>query len=71
MQRGRPKSETPTYVLTIRVPRELRDRIDRQLDRLETHVGIKASRNDLIRHAIRRYLDDEESPPDPARSTAN
>ena len=57
MTRGRPKQDEPTCVLAVRVPVALRDELDRYLDALETRVGLKASRNEIIRHALRLFLD--------------
>jgi hypothetical protein len=56
MPQGRPKREEPTCVLAVRVPVALRDALDRYLDALETRVGLKASRNEIIRHALRLFL---------------
>jgi len=41
----------------VRVPVALRDDLDRYLDALETRVGLKASRTEIIRHALRLFLD--------------
>ena len=56
MPQGRPKREEPTCVLAVRVPVALREALDRYLDALETRVGLKASRNEIIRHALRLFL---------------
>ena len=56
MARGRPKSDEPTWVLAVRVPMALREQLDRYLDALETQIGLKASRNEIIRHALRQFL---------------
>jgi hypothetical protein len=56
MPRGRPTRDEPTCVLAVRVPIALRDALDRYLDALETRVGLKASRNAIIRHALRLFL---------------
>ena len=48
MARGRPKGDEPTCVLAVRVPIALREQLDRYLDALETRVGLKASRNEII-----------------------
>ena len=61
MPQGRPKREEPTCVLAVRVPVALREALDRYLDALETRVGLKASRNAIIRHALRLFL--ETQPP--------
>ena len=59
MARGRPKGDEPTCVLAVRVPIALREQLDRYLDALETRVGLKASRNEIIRHALRQLLEAE------------
>jgi hypothetical protein len=56
MVRGRPKGDEPTCVLAVRVSIALREQLDRYLDVLETRIGLKASRNEIIRHALRRFL---------------
>ena len=57
MARGRPTGDAPTCVLAVRVPVALRDALDRYLDALETRIGLKASRNEIIRHALRQFLE--------------
>jgi hypothetical protein len=54
---GRPKSEVETEVIAVRIPVELRERLDRYLDRLETETGIKANRNSIVRHTLKLFLD--------------
>jgi len=56
MTRGRPKGDEPTCVLAVRVPVALREELDRYLDALETRLGLKGSRNEIIRHALRLFL---------------
>jgi metal-responsive CopG/Arc/MetJ family transcriptional regulator len=46
--------------LAVRVPIALREQLDRYLDALETRVGLKASRNEIIRHALRQFLEAEQ-----------
>ena len=60
MPQGRPKRDEPTCVLAVRVPVALRDALDRYLDALETRVGLKASRNEIIRHALRLLLEPQQ-----------
>jgi len=65
MARGRPKGDESTCVLAVRVPIALREELDRYLDALETRIGLKASRNAIIRHALRQFLEAEphQGPP--------
>lgn len=60
MVRGRPKGDEPTCVLAVRIPIALREELDRYLDALETRIGLKASRNAIIRHALRQFLEAEQ-----------
>ena len=60
MPPGRPTRDEPTCVLAVRVPVALRDALDRYLDALETRVGLKASRNAIIRHALRLFLETQQ-----------
>ncbi len=57
---GRPKGPEETTTITIRIPVSLRERLDRHLDRLETRMGLKANRASICRHALVRYLDEQE-----------
>jgi len=57
---GRPKGEA-TCVISVRMPTDLRERLDRHLDRLVTQHGIKTSRIALICHAVQLYLEGQES----------
>jgi Arc/MetJ-type ribon-helix-helix transcriptional regulator len=52
-----------TCVIAVRVPLALRDQLDRYLDRLETRVGLKASRTEIIRHALRLFLEARDATP--------
>jgi hypothetical protein len=61
MVRGRPQRDEPTCVLAVRVPIALREALDRYLDTLETRIGLKASRNAIIRHALRQFLEAEQN----------
>jgi metal-responsive CopG/Arc/MetJ family transcriptional regulator len=56
---GRPKGEE-TCVISVRMPVDLRERLDRHLDRLVTKHGIKTSRVALISHAVQVYLEGHE-----------
>ena len=60
MRRGRPNSEVETCVLAARIPVALRDALDRYLDALETRLGLKANRTEIIRHALRLFLEAQE-----------
>jgi len=60
MRKGRPKSAVETCVLAVRIPVALRAALDRYLDALETRIGLKANRNEIIRHALRLFLEAQE-----------
>jgi metal-responsive CopG/Arc/MetJ family transcriptional regulator len=57
---GRPKSDVETEVIAVRIPKELGERLDRYLDRLEIQTGIKSNRNSIVRHALRLFLNAQE-----------
>ena len=57
---GRPKGLEETVTIAIRIPVSLRERLDKHLDRLETRMGLKANRASICRHALARYLDEQE-----------
>jgi predicted transcriptional regulator len=42
------------------MPIALREELDRYLDALETRIGLKASRNAIIRHALHQFLEAEQ-----------
>ncbi len=54
---GRPKEPT---TITVRIPMSLRERLEKHLDRLEVRMGLKANRASICRHALVRYLDEQE-----------
>lgn len=49
-----------TCVLAVRSPVALRAELDRYRDALETRIGLKASRNGIIRQALRFFLETQE-----------
>ena len=57
---GRPKGPEETITITVRIPISLRERLDKHLDRLEVRMGLKANRASICRHALVRYLDEQE-----------
>ncbi len=57
---GRPKGPEETVTIAIRIPVSLRERLDKHLDRLEQRHGLKANRASICRHALVRYLDEQE-----------
>jgi hypothetical protein len=59
MARGRPQGDESPCVLAVHVPIALREQLDRSLDVLEPRVGLKASRNESSRHALRQLLEAE------------
>ena len=65
MVSGRPQGDEPTCVLAVRVPVALREELDRYLDALETRLGLKASRNAIIRHALRLFLEAQQGEAQP------
>ncbi len=58
---GRPKGPEETVTIAIRIPVSLRERLDRHLDRLELRHGLKANRASICRHALARYLDEQDN----------
>ena len=65
MASGRPQGDEHTCVLAVRVPVALREELDRYLDALETRLGLKASRNAIIRHALRMFLEAQQGEAQP------
>ena len=58
---GRPKGPEETITITVRIPVSLRERLDKHLDRLELRMGLKANRSSICRHALERYLDEQDN----------
>jgi hypothetical protein len=53
---GRPKS-APSTVLNLRLPLDLVHQLDRYLDHLEVHTGLKANRGMIARRALTLFLE--------------
>ena len=66
MPRGRPTGDEPTCVFAVRVPVAWRDARDRDRDARETRGGLTASRQEIIRQALRLV---HETPQPPGRPT--
>lgn len=47
-------------IVSVRLPRELIQRLDRYLDWRENHRRVKASRNAALREALGHWLEDQE-----------
>lgn len=54
------KEHDRSSVLSIRLPDEIVQRLDRYLDWRDTRQRVKSSRNAAIRDALRMWLDDQE-----------
>src|SRR5215467_14473998 len=52
---GRPKS-APSTIVNVRLPFTLVAQLDRYLDRLERHTGLKANRGMIARRALELFL---------------
>ena len=57
---GRPKG-APSTILNLRLPLDLLAQLDRYLDSLEVHTGLKANRGMIARRALALFL--ETHPP--------
>jgi len=52
---GRPQGE-PSMIVNVRLPLTLVAQLDRYLDRLEEHTGLKANRGMIARRALALFL---------------
>src|SRR5438094_6109713 len=52
---GRPQGE-PSTIVNVRLPLTLVAQLDRYLDRLEEHTGLKANRGMIARRALALFL---------------
>ena len=57
---GRPKGP-PSTIVNLRLPLELLARLDRYIDRLESHTGLKAHRGMIARRALELFLEKHEA----------
>jgi hypothetical protein len=53
---GRPKGP-PSTIINLRLPLDLLERLDRYLDYLEVHTGLKANRGMIARRALELFLE--------------
>src|SRR2546430_15154599 len=51
----------PSTIVTLRLPLELLARLDRYIDRLESHTGLKAHRGMIARRALELFLETHEA----------
>jgi len=58
-QAGRPKGP-PSTIVNLRLPLDLLARLDRYIDRLESHTGLKAHRGMIARRALELFLETHE-----------
>ncbi len=58
---GRPKG-APSIVLNLRLPLDLVHQLDRYLDHLEAHTGLKANRGMIARRALALFLETHAPP---------
>ena len=56
---GRPKGP-PSTIINLRIPLALVTRLDRYIDHLETHTGLKAHRGMIARRALELFLETHE-----------
>lgn len=57
---GRPKGP-PSTIVNLRIPLALMARLDRYIDRLESHTGRKANRGMIARRALELFLERDEA----------
>ncbi len=57
---GRPKGP-PSTIVNLRLPLDLLARLDRYIDRLESHTGLKAHRGMIARRALELFLETHEA----------
>ena len=56
---GRPPGP-PSTIVNLRLPLDLLARLDRYIDRLERHTGLKAHRGMITRRALELFLETHE-----------
>jgi hypothetical protein len=55
-----PNNQENWQIVSVRLPRELSQRLDRYLDWSGVHQGVKSSRNAAMRQALSTWLDHQE-----------
>lgn len=58
---GRPTGE-PTVAVALRIPQAMCDALDTYVQHLEAQTGLKASRTEICRHALRLFLQERSAP---------
>lgn len=66
---GRPRTAEPTITIALRITETMAAELDAHVGRLERQTGMKATRTDIARHALRLYLEEEPALSKP-KSTA-
>jgi len=56
---GRPQGTEPTVSIALRIPESMCHQLDAHVEQLEAQTGLKASRTEVCRHALRLYLEDQ------------
>ena len=57
---GRPKGP-PSTIINLRIPLHLLERLDRYIDHLEVHTGLKANRGMIARRALEFFLETRDT----------
>ena len=58
-KRGRPPKAAEWHILTLRLEPEIIEKLDRLVERRYQQEGLNVTRVDLIRQAIRQYVERE------------
>ena len=58
-KRGRPPKAAEWHILTLRLEPEMIEKLDKLVERMYQQEGLNVTRVDLIRQAIRRYVEQE------------
>lgn len=56
---GRPQGAEPTVSIALRIPESMCHILDAHVERLEAQTGLKATRTEVCRHALRLYLEEQ------------
>jgi Arc/MetJ-type ribon-helix-helix transcriptional regulator len=66
---GRPRGAEPTVPIALRIPESMCHQLDAHVAQLEAQTGLKASRTEVCRHALRLYLEEQSAPSKPKADT--
>ena len=66
---GRPQGAESTIAIALRIPESMCHQLDAHVEQLEAQTGLKATRTEVCRHALRLYLEEQSVSSKPKATT--